>query len=556
MEVKQDPIPEKKEGAVMYEAEPAPLGMRPRVSVSLGVHVINCARPKADPLDPRTTQAGVLKRAAKKPPPICRQTLRAFKRFVDKWIRHNMTPLAADVDTSVEKWLSRTDYPEWRKKELLTKWEDVRSIFDPAKRKRYYKCTAFMKDESYESYKHPRGIYSRSDEFKCAVGPIFKLIEEEMYSYRAFIKHVPVARRPDYIMGLLHREGAKYLATDYTAFESLFVRELMLSCEFQLYSYMTKFLPDGLDFMDLVNEVIGGQNVCVFKRFRVKIDATRMSGEMCTSLGNGFSNLMFMLFTCERVGCTEVEGVVEGDDGLFTMRGTPPTKEDFAKLGLDIKAVVHDTISTASFCGIVFDPDDRVNVADPSKVFANFGWAPRRYARARDSVLRVLLRCKALSLAHQYPGCPMLQELAQYALRVTSDVPIDAVVYEITRKGFDWNEKRLVFSAIKEGSVPFREPPMNTRLLMETLYGYTVEQQLHIEAYLRSLTTIQPLDDHVLVAKLPLLWGDYFSAYATREGRLDRDMEFPAMYIGTLKGLTQEWVDTPRPKRYGRASHC
>jgi len=543
-EVKQDPLKEIKEDAHISEPQPVALNMRPTVGVSLGCHVAGAACPHPDPHDPETTMAGVRKRFAIKPPNADDRTLRRFSRFVRRWVRRNLTPIAADADVSVEHWLAHTDYPDWRRKELRVQWDGVGSIWDPDKSHRYFRCSSFMKDESYPTYKHARAINSRSDEFKCAVGPIFKLIEEEVYKLPAFIKHVPVAERPDYIMGRLHREGAKYLATDYTAFESLFVEKLMVACEFQLYSYMTEFLPDGTNFMRLVREVLGGENLCVFKRFRVSLKATRMSGEMCTSLGNGFSNLMFMLFSCAEAGCTEVIGVVEGDDGLFTMIGNPPKTEDFAKLGLVIKAEEHDTISTASFCGIVFDPSERINVTDPAKVLANFGWTQRTHNRCRSSKLRVLLRCKAMSYAFQYPGCPIIQELAAYGLRVTEGVTNSVAMKLIDQKGFDSYKKGIVKLAVLRGNIPWKETGWATRILVERLYGFTVEQQFHIEAYLRSLINIQPLDDPVLVAKLPLVWGDYFTRYAHESDRLDVNLEFPATQYHKYPGFKREWVGT------------
>jgi len=541
-----------KEDAYISDSKPVTLNMRPTVAVDLGCHVAGYACPKADPLDPETTKAGVRKRFAIKPPKACDKTLKKFSEFVKTWVRRNLTPIAADADVTVEHWLAHTDYPDWRRKELRVQWDGVGSIWDPDKAQRYFRCSSFMKDESYPTYKHPRAINSRSDEFKCAVGPIFKLIEEEVYKLPAFIKHVPVADRPDYIMGLLHREGAKYLATDYTAFESQFVEKLMSACEFELYSYMTTALPEGANFMRLVREVLGGQNLCVFKRFRVCLNATRMSGEMCTSLGNGFSNLMFMLFTCQEAGCTEVMGVVEGDDGLFTMIGNPPKQHDFERLGLMIKAVEHDTISTASFCGIVFDPIDRINVTDPAKVLANFGWTQRAHNRARQSKLTGLLRCKALSYAYQYPGCPIIQELAAFGLRVTSRVTNAKALELANQKGHDWNQKNLVTAAVKQGNIPWKETGWATRILVEKLYGFTVEQQFHIEAYLRSLNKLQPLDDHVLLAKLPLLWGDYFTRYARVTDRLDDNLEFPARQYHTYDGFVKEWVGTTSTDKSGR----
>jgi len=530
-----------KESAVISKPRQVPLAKRPVVQISLGVHVKGAVRPHADPLDPDTTIAGVRHRFLRKPPVAEDALLKEFRRHVRSRCRQLFVPLAADSDVSVETWLSHTDYPDWRRKELQVCWDGVGSMWDPDKSHRYFRCSSFMKDEDYPTYKHARAINSRSDQFKCAVGPIFKLIEEKVYKYEAFIKHVPVADRPAYIMGLLRREGAKYFATDYTAFESLFGRKLMEACEFELYSYMTKHLPDGGDFMRLVREVLGGLNLCVFKDFKVAVEATRMSGEMCTSLGNGFSNLMLMEFVCRKHGCRKVRGVVEGDDGLFTMVGKPPTAADFARLGLIIKAEVHDTISTASFCGLVFDPEDQVNVTDPRKVLTNFGWAQRQYARARSNKLRALLRCKALSIAYQYPGCPIVAALGWYGIRVTTRErhKARALLY---RKGlYDSYTREKILSAMECGYIPHKVPPRNTRILVENLYGISIEIQLSIESYLRSLNGIQPLDHWSFPMILPALWYEHAERYSACIDRLDVDLEIPAETYHHYAGYKCEW---------------
>jgi len=534
-----------KESAVISKPCEVPLAKRPVVQISLGAEVCGVVRPHPDPLDPDTTIAGVRHRFLRKPPPAEDSLMKEFRRFVRRRCRQLFVPLAADSDVTVEHWLSHTDYPDWRRKELKVCWDGVGSMWDPDKSHRYFRCSSFMKDEDYPTYKHARAINSRSDQFKCAVGPIFKLIEEQVYQHEAFIKHVPVADRPAYIMGLLHREGAKYFATDYTAFESLFVRNLMEACEFELYSYMTSSLPAGKEFMRLVYEVLGGLNLCVFKDFKVVVEATRMSGEMCTSLGNGFSNLMLMQFMCKKHGCRKVRGVVEGDDGLFTMVGTPPTAADFARMGLIIKAEVHDTISTASFCGLVFDPEDRVNVADPRKVLANFGWGQRTYARARSHKMRALLRCKALSLAFQYPGCPIIAELGWYGVRVTQDLNRRSVFHMrqlLNRKGlYDSYTREKIAVAMQCGNIPRKDPPRNTRILVEKLFGITIEVQLSIESYLRSLTRVQPLDHWSFPEIMPSLWYEHGSRYSVCCDRLDVNLEVPAENYPHYVGHVREW---------------
>lgn len=395
--------------------------IRPVVQSSLGCHYVGAALPKPDISDPVTAEAGVRKRFCFQPPRPSRRVLKRLRAFVRTWCRKHLTPLAPDSDVSVESWLDQTDYPAWRKQELKAKWDEVKDIWDDPDN---FTCKSFIKDETYGEYKHARGINSRSDEFKCAVGPIFRLIEKEVFKLDWFVKKVPVSERPAYIKKRLMRVGAKYYATDYSAFESLFTRELMEACEFELYRYMVRGLPDAVNFIALVESVLGGLNRCEYKHFWVELAATRMSGEMCTSLGNGFSNLMFMLFVCQQVGAHDEIGVVEGDDGLFTMWGTSPTEADFARLGLVIKLQEHSDLCSASFCGIIFDPEDCINVTDPREVLCSFGWTVRQYHGCRPGLKKVLLRCKALSYAHQYPGCPVIAALARYGLRVTRSVDI------------------------------------------------------------------------------------------------------------------------------------
>jgi len=539
-EVKLPKLPEIKTGTVFtLRPDIIDIANRPVVQVSLGCHVEGAALPHCDPRDPDTTIAGVRKRAAFKPPKAEPALLEELRQFTRRYVRKHYSPISPDADTSVETWLSKTNYPEWRKEELRRKWSVVQNIRDRSKG--YFRVKSFMKDEVYPEYKHARGINSRSDEFKCAVGPIFKLMEEIVYADPSFIKHVPVKDRPNYIMERLYFPGAKYSATDYTAFESLFVKELMEACEFELYSYLTQKLPDGDDFMDLIRTVLTGINDCLFKTFRVRIPAARMSGEMNTSLGNGFSNLMFMLFLCEKNGCTNVKGVVEGDDGFFSCVGKFPTSADFSRLGLVIKMEIHEKINTASFCGIIFDPDERINLTDPVGELLTFGYTTTKYAKCKDSKLRLLLRCKSLSLAHQYPGCPIVAELAEYGLRMTNDVRAADVAKFIKTSGSLNNWEREQMLLLKDcKNIPFRDPGINTRLLCEEKFGVSVEYQIAIEKYIRSLTSLMPLSSPLLDDIIPPVARDYFNRYSAVR-RLDEKLDEPAIYWGKMEGWKKEW---------------
>ncbi len=511
-------------GATMGDPD---LEVRPIVQVSLGCHAQGIALPHPCPQDVDTMKAGTAKRFAIRTPPVDPELLMKFRRFVKRWIHHNLTPLSPDEDVSIETWLEHCPYPAYRKKELLELFYSVLDPSDP----RYYKCKSFMKDETYPTYKHARAINSRHDYFKCRVGPIFKAIEKVVYKHPSFIKHVPVKDRAKYIFDMLFVPGAKYIATDYTAFESLFVKELMEACEFELYDYMTSKLPCHAEFMDLCYGVLAGSNECQFKHFKTTVPATRMSGEMCTSLGNGFSNLMFMLFTLSENGCSDVEGVIEGDDGLFRFRGPVPTEAQFARLGLMIKMEVHDRLETASFCGLVFDLEDKRVVTNPLEVAAAFGWTSRRYARSGNSTLKVLLRAKSLSLAYQYPGCPIIQSLAHYGLRMTRGIQVKRV---LEGHGLNMWERDQLSEAVRHGHT-WVEVGQRTRLLVEELYGVTLEEQRRIESYLDNLDQIVPLDLspilHHFHSDVVSYWNDYVRVLNPKDQDLERPISsWPVVY--------------------------
>lgn len=517
--------------------------IRPPVLISTGPIFVGAVCPHPDPQDADTMIAGVCRRAAVATPVADAPTLRRFGKFVDRWINKHLTPLKPDSDTSLDTWLDLTNYPKYRRDELRDLWK--LTILGSSNKHFRNKC--FQKDETYADYKHARGIYSRSDEFKCAVGPIFKLIEAEVYKHHSFIKHIPVADRPSYINNLLNGgPGAKYLATDYTSFEALFTRELMSLCEFKLYRFMTKLLPEGEEFMRLCEDVIGGLNVCEFKHFRMNVECTRMSGEMCTSLGNGFSNLMFMLFTCEECGCDNTEGVVEGDDGLFVTNpgklGHIPTEDDFIKLGLRIKLEVHDDLCTASFCGIIFDPEELINVTDPRDVLATFGWTNAHYAHAKPPALRDLLRAKSMSFAFQYPGCPIISSLSWYGLRATGKFKHLGRVLN-SKQLNSWQRGQLLDAVAGFARCVRIEPGIRTRLLVERLYHIRVEHQIAIEKYLDTKNDFSPIDFPLLKMYMPESWCSYYDKYVLPVKSLGADLRRPAHDWHGIPGFKKEWTE-------------
>jgi len=569
------PLPEIKDGVRVKFYDSVKHKLRPVVRTTLGCHVLGAANPHPDPSDLETMLDGASRRFCRKPPSPDPEVMGRFKAYVAKWLIKHMTPLDSSADTSFETWIRDAPYPLWRKNELRRRYNDSQgyitseNLYDRVEmvvvrdatgfpqvryvgvQNRYCRVNSFQKDETYPCYKAARGINSRTDEFKVRVAPIFKLIEKELFARPEFIKHTPVDERAREIKEKLFQAASHIIGTDYTAFESLFTREFMEACEFQLYGYMSQNLDDT-DWIKIVTDVLGGENQCMFKeKFTIVTPATRMSGEMCTSLGNSFANLMAMKFIAKEIGMKSLRSRIEGDDGIFTFYGPKPTNQDFAKLGLIIKIEDYDSLTEGSFCGIIADEDEMINVTNPIESLLDFGWTTRDYVRSKQKRKLELLKAKALSLAYQYPGCPILNSLSKYGLRMCEN----SHVYYGNLNEYEREIFRVMFQKYRD-NVPQREVGFKTRLLVEKRFGVTVEDQLSIERYLDNKTDLSPIEHVAILSNCHPDALNYYDKYVVNfipnEGRIN-DLDFPyeggyglkkATNVFDLYGKTtkqQEW---------------
>jgi len=546
-ELAKTPIPVKgMKATIKMKRQP----LRRPVAVSLGCQLYGSLPPHACNGDPTTLRDGANKRMGFKLPPatVDRQVfLNKLKEFVSNWIKkNNIRPINPEADYSVETWLANTNYPEWRKEELRKYHDEIADLLerkDNGKLARFL-VKLFMKDEHYTEYKHARGIYAREDNAKLYFGPWFKLMENTIYNFKdrtgkcVFIKHVPVAARASHIYEKLYAEGSQYIATDYSSFESHFQSDLMKSCEFILYKHMLSEIPGGAEVFDVMQEVLAGENIIQNKFVTAKCKGRRMSGEMNTSLGNGFSNFMFMSFVCSELGLP-VNGVIEGDDGLFAFPGNTPTTADFTKYGFSIKLDLHREISTAGFCGQLFDPEDLQIITDPRKVLSLMGWTNVRYLNAKKNTKMKLLRCKALSFAHQYPGCPIIGSFCRHLLYVTRSYDVRHFI-ERRRDLSQYDYEKLKFVVQHEDSIVnhsasglYREPGNGTRLLFEELYNLSLEDQRHIESYFDGLTELTEMNIPQISENVHASWRHYWDNYVHERSDLESDVgdryniEFP-----------------------------
>jgi len=522
------PVPSIKENTILEIFNWSDPNRRPPMCVTLGCHFLGFKMPYPDLSDTASHAAGVFKRTAYKHPPSQPELRLELTRFVKRWLKKNLIPLGVDEDVSFESWLAQTRYSLRRKEELRRVWAAFLAPFT----RRQVSCKSFSKAESYSAYKHLRGINSRSDEFKCAVGPIFAAIERVLFKMKWFIKKTPVRDRASRVWEALYSPTAKYYATDYSAFESHFDPQLMAEVEFQLYEYMTQELPEGSIWFSLVKEAIGVQNTCHYKGFSVHGLESRMSGEMCTSLGNSFANLMIFLFVCSKGGIEEeaIAGFVEGDDGLFRFEHHQSVDDSlFTKLGLTIKIQKFDDLYRASFCGLIFDPTTKIIVTDPREVIADFGWSSPFYVNCNGVRLRELLCAKSWSFAYQYPGCPIIQSLAQYGLRMTRHIDLRRYIEKCDQHGVNAWEREQLIGALEGGPNPARPVPHGARLLVEEEFGIPVHEQLRIEAILDAKSDLTPIDigDPEFI---PQVWKDNFQEYVCEASTIPTLRDYPVRF--------------------------
>lgn len=432
--------------------------------------------------------------------------------------------LSSDFDQGIETWLEGTSYTAADKQKFrdeLLKDEELR-------RKDEF-CKCFIKAETYPEFKYPRPIKSRTDKFKARMGPIFQGINDCLFeNLKYFIKKIPVRDRPKWLYERFCR-SSKIDCTDFSSFEAHFINIMMFAIEFPFYAWATAKLYNHTWFMTKL-DILLQPNKCIFYDFIV-FSMSRASGEMNTSSGNGYSNMILFTYVARVKGAVETEQGFEGDDGIVTADpiDSLPLSRDYDDLGWSCKLVTAESFSTASFCGIVADEVDLINVCDIRAYIADFGWTRQQYLWANDKTHRALIRAKGYSAVYQYPGCPIIDALGHYALRITNDEIIHNKMIKMYKKGqlADSRYKNSKFQEMFDvmlKTYPTRiiSPP-NTRLLVERLFGISPFKQEQIEDYLDKLNVRQPLEIDI---EVPEVWRYNSDAYINNYPQVSVEHQF------------------------------
>lgn len=453
--------------------------------------------PHPDPNDALTVLHGLMKRVLVRPAVPDPALLAEFSGFVEMMIPKMLTPLSSDCDTSFYTWIEKKNYPRWRKEELTAAYESMHGATDSFD----FTVGGFIKDECYPEYKHARGINARNDRAKTLFGPIFSLIEDEVFKLHFFIKKIPKNQRAQFLKDFIYDPTSCFAISDFTSFEAHFIKLIMQIIERPLYKYMTQKLDKHKIFMYFYDTYILGINKVKFKYYKVNIEATRMTGEMNTSLGNGWANLMLYLFTLYKSGIGIDELLryplgVEGDDGLARIRKGKFRNEIFTNLGFNVKLSIVPNIEEASFCGNVFDPDDMVIIPNIIEALLELGWGSATYSRSKITKKLGFLRAKAFSLIYEYSGCPLLQPLAHRIIFLTRNL---TAMYRNTRDLYQTERNNTLKNFIRNNELPNKPISLRTRFMVEKLQGITVDSQIILEKFFSELTNLKEYLTHPLL---------------------------------------------------------
>lgn len=441
-----------------------------------------------------------------------------FRQFVRSFIRTNYQPIQ-HIDFSHENldkyWLHDSKrYTLKQKKhfhDLLDQYLSHGNYkqFIKQKSASLYLCNSFIKREFYSEPKEARIINARSEMFRALVGPCIKEIEHAVIYNRHFIK----GKQPQDVVNRMLEIQKTYThiaETDYSSFEGSFNQDVLQACEYDLFHYM---LANNPGVWKIIKQVyVTKSRLCFsttpFHDISV-FPGSRMSGDMWTSLGNGFTNMMLFLY-CAKNSMTRTawrntenkyDFLVEGDDGFFGY--------DFdldltrvSRLGFVLKLAHAEDINQLSFCGIKISPSGHP-IPDVPRVLEKFGYdfddtIINNYSTTSTNHEMKLMRAKAMSLLATGPGCPILQPLAQKVLELTQGLQPRINMFDW------WDTEVLDITHVKLKPV---EITLKDRQYFSQTYHISVAKQIMIETFIHEQTQLRfelPFTRH------DLEYGNYY----------------------------------------------
>lgn len=299
-------------------------------------------------------------------------------------------------------------------------------------RKDMYANQSFIKRELYEEEKFARLINSRSDCFKVLTAPYTKTIEEEVYVNtfpNNFIKHHEPEWITQRIKGIFEDAGI-VCETDYSSFESSFGIHMM-RLEKYFFDYMLQQNPEVREIIDEAysrpNRLISSMGITS------EVSGTRMSGEMWTSLGNGFMNMCLVTFVAKK-NAAHADFIVEGDDCLVGF-DKEVSYDVVKKLGFKLKLELGTQINDLSFCGYKVRRDGKP-IVDIERAFRGLCYSRRQEILDRKETRKFKFKEYIATLALSYYfRCQYTPFLNTLLYKIIKDCKVDI---EHCRQYLDW----------------------------------------------------------------------------------------------------------------------
>lgn len=438
----------------------------------------------------------------------CRLVLR--KQCSDKKI-----PSDFIIDRS--KYIDELPHNQNRKRQLHK--ADVKLKEDTSYK--YNKIEIHIKpNDVFEGFKKPRGIYARSDGAKVKYGSVIHQIEQKIFELPYFVKKVSVDKRARYIYDFMDGANDKaynYYVTDYSNFESQMNEDLMNVCECQLYKYISSENKECSEVMKEFCEVITGVNSCWAPNLSAWMRAKRQSGEVCTSLGNGWTNLIMAMTICRSHGIKfeDFRGVFEGDDGVIrTPKNVVLTAADWERFGMVIKIKKVPSITQAEFCGLIFNSEDLSNIKDPIWSLVTFGWSRSslKFVRSKQLVEGQIL-AKVICAICEAPRCPIVKPFMLKMLSLTKWTnPVYDQDWWFKYVMRDWNIDEIMTNNMFWNLVG-QDVPFCNRLTMAEYYHIPIADQLQIEKEISLITDLTKLKLPTLQRYIPQEWIMCYDRY-------------------------------------------
>lgn len=505
------------------------------VATSLHVYLVGVCLPSPDHKDKLSVLAGAFKRLGAEVPKCSWRDMRKILLYARKYIHPQFRTIGPGELKETLAWIDGINHPESRKAELRAAYEELQNtgLFqrpgmedpDPSE------CKSFVKDEKYDDVKAARWINASSDKVKVVFGPLAHVAMDILCEHQAAIKTVPVAERARHIYMTLGGEDVVAVSADVGSMEVHYahipdkktgyndpryrianelmlymvghtlVTETMLTAVNFIY-YRTPGIDkkppalvdsiwarmeDSVTLELFMKNILEGYRTLNMREFGyVLVNAILCSGEENTSFKNfssTFTMANYASFELSRGLIPTAAGVGEGDDSLTVYHPQYRPDEDWWKRhGWLVKIEFVGKVNEASFCGLVFAPEDLVSVPDIRKTLVKFGWTNKRYVRCSDACRMSLLRSKALSMACEYGDVPILGALAQRLLHLTRHVHVRKSILD-TMDQYDrsrlqsylrmkpWQKKPNVGNATRLLVASMQDIPIATQLLLEERFS-------------------------------------------------------------------------------------